>query len=140
MTNEILELLIAFLGGVALVVFGNYKRTERNTLLFSGIRTDGVVFRIEQGIEQRGTMYYYPIVRYTTMEKEWITQKYTVGSTFSSYKEGDKVSIIYDSADNKKFIIDDTGTKLLGPVLMIVGCVLIIFTVVQYFFHPFVLQ
>jgi hypothetical protein len=140
MTNEILDLLLAFLVGVALIIFGYYKRNERRKIMETGIKVEGIAFGIdEEFINQSWS--YYPVVRYSTLEKEWVTERYNIASSLSSYyKQGDKVSVIYDSNDSKKFIIDDTGTKVLGPALMAVGCVIIIFTIVQYFFHPFNLQ
>ena len=68
MTNEVLDLLIAFMAGVVMIIFGNYKRGERSKFLSNGIRTEGIVFRMERITDIKDTMY-YPVVRFTTLEK-----------------------------------------------------------------------
>ncbi len=89
---------------VAIVIF--YKIKERQKIRARGIKVEGVVFEIiDDGIDFSDRMY-YPVVRYLTIEKEWITQRYDVGSVPSRYKEGDVVSVIYDPKDISKFIID----------------------------------
>lgn len=144
LTNEIIDLLILLLVGVAIVVFGNYKRTERLKLISSGIRTDGVIFKMEKIVTGTNDMSNmtsanYPVVRYTTLEKEWVTKQYLVGGLLSSYKEGDKVAIVYDRSDNEKFIIYDAPTRLLGPIMMIFGFLLIAGSLLKYF-SPLILK
>jgi len=144
LTNEILDLLILLFVGVALVVFGNYKRTERKKLIASGIKTDGVIFKMEKIVTgtnnlSNRTSANYPVVRYTTLEKEWVTKQYLVGGILSSYKEGDKVAVVYDKSDIERFIIDDAPTRLLGPITMIFGFLLIAASLLKYFF-PLILK
>ncbi len=138
MTNENLDLLIIILIGIAMIVFGSYKLNEYKDLIKLGTRAEGVVFDIENEYFQRdGNTTYYPIIRFTTKENEWVTERYGIGSSPSSYEIGESVNIIYDSSDSKKFVIDDTRTKSLGPVLMILGLVFILGVIGQYFLHPF---
>jgi hypothetical protein len=128
--------LILLAGGTFLAVFGIGKLNEREKLIKSGIKVEGIVFDIETvwdtGSDVRSTTY-YPVIRFVTTDKEWITEKYNVGSNPSVYSVGDKVKVIYDRADCKHFMINNTQTKLLGPALIAVGTLLIL-GVIMYFF------
>ncbi len=138
MDNENINLLVVFLIGIALLVFGNFKRTQRTRLIASGIRTEATVLRIESsftGADQ--TPSYYPVVSYNNSQNETFVKTYGVSVNYNTYKPGDSVNIIYDSTDNNEFIIDDKRSKAIGPVFMVVSLAVIIFALVQYFFHPF---
>ena len=79
---------------------------------------------------------YYPVIRYMTQDKEWITEKYDIGGgLLNKYNEGDKVTVIYDPKDNTKFVLNDTTTKLTGPVFIIIGIALVIGPLICYFFN-----
>ncbi|TWI97682.1 uncharacterized protein DUF3592 [Mucilaginibacter frigoritolerans] len=140
MTNENIDLLIFILIGIAMIVFGNYKLTEYRNLINTGIKTEGIVFSIESSYDTADNMaYYHPIIRFTTKENEWVTERYDIGSSPCPYKVGESINIIYDPNDNKKFIIDNGNAKLLGPIIMILGGVFIVGSIIQYL-HPFLNQ
>ena len=128
--------LILLAGGAFLTVFGIGKLNERGKLIESGVKVEGVVFDIETSWDAepdaRSTTY-YPVIRFVTTDKEWITEKYDIGSNPSVYSVGDKVTVIYDTTDYNHFLIDNTQTKLLGPALIAVGTLLIL-GVIMYFF------
>jgi hypothetical protein len=55
--------------------------------------------------------YYYPVVRFLTDKKEWITQQLNIGQT-PPMKEGTKVEVIYDPDEpttvqiNSRFLLE----------------------------------
>ncbi|QEC79634.1 DUF3592 domain-containing protein [Mucilaginibacter ginsenosidivorax] len=125
--NATIDELILLAGGTFLIVWGIGKINERRKLLKSGLKVDGVVFKLEERLSS-GTdrmLLYYPVIRYVTLDKNWITEEYAVGSNPSAYKEGDVVKIIYDPADYKHFIIDNFLSKVLGWVLALIGVVIL---------------
>ncbi|ASU34472.1 DUF3592 domain-containing protein [Mucilaginibacter xinganensis] len=128
--------LIMLAGGAFLTVFGFGKINERGKLIKSGVKVEGIVFDIETslgtGPDTQSTTY-YPVIRFVTADKEWITEKYNIGSNPSVYSVGEKVTVIYDITDYKHFLIDNTQTKLFGAVLIAVGTLLIL-GVIMYFF------
>ncbi|BAU54116.1 DUF3592 domain-containing protein [Mucilaginibacter gotjawali] len=138
MSNEILDLLIAGLAGIALIAFGNYKRIQRTRLIASGIRTQGTVLRLEESFHDQIATF-YPVISYTTLQNEIIIKTYGIGVSNKIYKPGDSISIIYDADNNNEFIIDNQIGKLLGPVTIAVGAAIILLTLIQYFLHPFIL-
>ncbi len=131
------DFLLLILVGAVCLLGGIYKYRQRRRLVKSGVRTKGIVVSVEQSSASRTTSNYHPIVKYTTFHNETITARYDIGEDMNTYSAGDGVDIIYDTANNREFIIDDTKTKLFGPIFIIAGVALILFAAVQYFFHPF---
>lgn len=125
--NVTIDELISLTGGAFFLTLGIGKLNERRKLLRIGVKAEGVVFSVEyerSSDNSRGI--YYPVVRYKTTENEWVTKQYGIGSSPSAYTEGDEVNIVYDITDSKHFIIDNWQTKLFGPLMMIIGILLIV--------------
>ena len=129
--------LIMLTGGAFLTVWGFAKMNERSKLLANGIKAEGVVFDIEKSFDftdsSSSGRLHYPIIRFVTVDKEWVTRKYEIGSYPSAFDVGDKVTVVYDTADCNHFIIDNWQSKLTWLVVATVG-VLLIFGVIIYFF------
>jgi len=130
--------LIMLAGGAFVMVFGIGKLNERKKILAKGVKVEGVVFDIEKNWDMdagdtSSTTQYYPIVRYVTTEKEWVTKKYEVTGGLNLYKVGDKVTVVYDPGEIEHFIIDDGKTKWLGPVFIAVGIALILGAIIYFF-------
>jgi len=135
MSNQFIDELIVLLIGIIFLIIGFFKRRQRKYFFQKGIKTEGVVLRIEKRHDglQNDDVLYYPVVRYVTKEKDWITEKYSIGLYSFAYKEGDKVSVFYQPDEPIKFIIDDTSTSLIGPLLIIMGIGVILCVIVYYF-------
>jgi hypothetical protein len=137
--NATIDELILLAGGAFLIVWGIGKINERRKLLKSGIKVDGVVFKLEERLSS-GTdrmLLYYPVIRYVTVDKNWITEEYDVGSNPSAYKEGDIVKIIYDPTDYKHFIIDNFLSKVLGWVLALIGVAILVGVLIYYILNQY---
>ena len=114
--------------GLFAIVWGIGKVNERRKLLKTGIKVVGVVFKLEKrlGSGKDRIPLYYPVIRYVTLNEEWITKEYDeAGSNPSMYKEGEKVNVIYDPDDNNHFIIDGFMNRILGFVGIAVGVLII---------------
>jgi hypothetical protein len=132
--NATIDELILLAGGAFLTVLGVWKINERRKLLKIGIKVEGVVFKIEEEQDKRGISY-YPVIRYVTLEKEWITKKYNTGTNPPAYKEGDTVNVIYDPIDKEHFIVDNLSGKITGLMLGLFGILLIVGVVIYYILH-----
>jgi hypothetical protein len=106
--------IVAGLIGLALLVAGNGVSAKRKKIITTGIKAEGVVFAMEEEISSmQGTRHtlYSPIIRFVTIDKEWVTEKYMFGISSRntvinpSYKKGDKVTVIYDPKNIKDFVI-----------------------------------
>lgn len=126
--NVTIDELLLLAGGTFLVVLGIGKLNERRKLLKNGAKVEGIVFSLEEewGVGKERSKLYYPVIRFVTIEKEWVTKRYGTGTNPTAYNEGDRVIVIYDKVDNEHFIIDNITTKLLGPVCVIIGILLMI--------------
>ncbi|WP_183573219.1 DUF3592 domain-containing protein [Mucilaginibacter sp. X5P1] len=78
---------------------------------------------------------YHPVIRYVTKQKDWITEEYDIGNYPCLYNEGDKVTVIYDPIDNKKFIINDKSTKYIGPFFIVIGIAAMSVAIYYYLFQ-----
>lgn len=136
--------LILLTGGAFLAVWGFAKMNERSKLLEKGVKVEGIVFDMEDSWDVANIIpdydnkhssqrLYYPVIRFVTAEKEWVTKTYKMGSNPPAYEVGDKVKVVYDTADIEHFILDDWGSMLTWPIVASVG-VLLILGVVIYFF------
>jgi hypothetical protein len=118
------ELIVLFVG-IILVVIGFNQKNKISKILNVGISVEGVVMRTERDPSPRSSMY-YPVVRFVTADKEWITKQYDVGGQLNAYKEGDKLTVVYDPKDPENFIIDNTRSKILGPLFIAIGVVAVL--------------
>lgn len=138
--NVTIDEIILLVGGAFLTVWGIGKIRERGKLVKTGVKVDGIVFQIEkrQGIGSGNNTRYHPVIRYVILgDKEWITEEYGIGTNPSMYKEGEAVKIIYDSADNRHFIIDGLANKLTGPALLLTGVALNIGVAIYYILNQY---
>ncbi len=136
MDNQAFIILITFLAGVFFIVFGIAKSQERDSFLKNGIKTEGVVFKIEKRYSMTNNdVLYHPVIRYVTKQKDWITEEYDIGNYPCLYNEGDKVTVIYDPIDNKKFIINDKSTKYIGPFFIVIGIAAMSVAIYYYLFQ-----
>jgi len=134
--------LIMLAGGAFVMVFGIGKLNERKKILAKGVKVEGVVFDIEKNWDMdagdtSSTTQYYPVIRYVTAEKEWVTNKYEVTGGLNLYTVGDKVNVVYDPDEIEHFIIDDGKTKWLGPVFITVGIALILGVIIYFFINQY---
>lgn len=141
MTDQNFEILIAFLIGAFLFVFGYYKNWIYKKLIVSGIKTEGTIVDIyfsvdsdPDSVANSGT--YFPVISYRSRNGGEIIKRYDIGTNPTHFRIGDNVTIFYDAADNETFIIADKRTEYLGPVLEIAGLLVIVFCLIQYLFHP----
>jgi hypothetical protein len=139
--------LIIVAGGAFLAVLSFGKWTEYKKMLVTGKRVEGVVFDMENTMDitsiafddgsSAGNRLHYPIIRYVTLEKEWVTKKYSIGSNPSPYNIGDTVKIIYDTNDIEHFIIDDNQSRFTWPLVMIIGIALIVGVAIYFFVNQY---
>ena len=101
---------------LSLIYFFKVKKISRN-----GVKTEGVVFDVEF---RRGYKTPYPVIRFLTTEKVWITQTPGFWTNARTPIKGDKVNVIYNPEDPTDFVVE---TKSNGSVAFIfIGLALIL--------------
>ncbi|MEN7550760.1 DUF3592 domain-containing protein [Rapidithrix thailandica] len=114
------DILPLFIGAISLIS-GIYEVFRRQTLLKYGNKTKGIVFKLEEEIGSGGAVMYFPVMRFTTAKKEWITKKSSTGSSFSQLKIGDKIEIIYDPENPYNAEILNSSYYSLPVIFILVG-------------------
>jgi len=128
MSNQTSLELLSFFGGAILIFIGIFNITRRRKLLKVGITTEATVVSLRKDIfnNSGANTLYYPTIEYTAETNKTISREYTVGTNPSKYKEGDKLTIIYDPDNVESFIINDSPTKIIWPIILLGGIALII--------------
>ncbi len=99
-------------------------RQKAKNLSGKGIEAEGVVFDIVEGDTTR-SLGRYPVIRFLTSQKEWITQEYNIGISPNLFKKGQKVSVLYNPDDPKEFIIKSASTTVVPIVAIILALILL---------------
>ena len=106
------------------------QHKKRVFLSKNGLPTDGIVIRLEQDKDPDSSAY-YPVIQFTTLNRETVAVRHNFGSQPASYHVGQKVQVLYDPLAPKEFVIGVTGLSaieweaygfgLLGAVLLSIG-------------------
>jgi hypothetical protein len=136
--------IVAGIFGIAFLIVGSAFSAKRKKLITSGIRVQGIVYAMEQetsGNHGVHKILYSPIIRFVTVEKEWVTEKYLFGVSSNhtlinpSYKEGNEVTVIYEPDNVRNFIIDDFNAKMISSLFIIIGTLAIISSIVHFVYQ-----
>lgn len=117
--------LITLSLSVGSIIFGLVLWLKADYLTKNGIKTEAVVFKNvyrNDGIGAKGGMY-YPVVRFLTEEKEWITHEMSGGNS-SADPPGTKLDVIYDPGDPTNLVLaSPMQMKVLPLLLMCIGVI-----------------
>jgi len=120
MQNETLAaallILIPLIAGIVVIYYLQKEKNKRSVLSLRGVHVEGIIFDFTH--DKKGfyigsqnnndsNLIKIPIIRFTTGTGEWITEKYSIST--SSYKQGQKVAVIYNPDNPKEFMLKDTG-------------------------------
>jgi hypothetical protein len=111
---EIIRNVVIVAGFTVVVIFTVSKiLLEKRWLKKRGIKAEGVVIELVEKVVKGNyrnkfvdTITYYPVIKYTTHNWEHLTKQYDTDFNSSVYKVGDKVSLVYDSKNPERFIIE----------------------------------
>jgi Protein of unknown function (DUF3592) len=123
--------LIALFLGIIFIIIGYSQRKKISELIKIGKSAEGVVMRVVYDPDPNFSANYYPVIRFVTADKEWITKQHDVGGELNAYNEGDKLTIIYDPKNPENFIIDDTRSKLIVPLFIVIGFLAVVFALLM---------
>ena len=115
-------LILILLGLVSILVVVHYFLKVRE-LSKTGVKTEGIVFDTESE-QMSGVASQYPIIRFTTQNEEWITEKYMIGIIPGMVKKGKKVQVIYNPEKPSEFIVQ---SPIFTPVFILMASVGLVF-------------
>ena len=110
--------LIIVLGSLVLLLIGVKLWQQANILVTSGKTAKGIIFKnnFKGTTSSRGL--YFPVVRFLTEDKEWITQELSIGQN-PPMEEGRKVTVIYDPEDPTNVDIKSTFKQEVLPRIFV---------------------
>lgn len=115
-----IENIIPLFIGLAFLFIAISTLLKQSRLRKTGLKTEGIVYDLSK--EPGSSLNFcYPIIRFTTLSQEWITETANVGMFPGFYKKGQKVIVIYDQNSPKKFILDSKTNNFIILLFLIVG-------------------
>jgi hypothetical protein len=131
---------------IVLIITGLISKEENATVKVEYKKASAIVFRNELRYSRNSPFkepgkitfgnteeaYYYPVVRFTTENGEWITQELSDGYQ-PALEQGTELEILYDPA-NPTSIVSNSEFKLtyLPYILMVLGFIGTIFGLSEY--------
>lgn len=96
--------------------FGLFKFFRRKQYKRSGIRVDAIVSDVVMSGRN-----YYPIVRYETLDGIEVEEEYSLGTSPSAFKKGERIAVLYKQDNCKKFIIDHKKSEYIEYAIIAIG-------------------
>jgi uncharacterized membrane protein YfcA len=112
-----MESVFLIIFGVILFYIGLRFWLKTKHILINGLEAEGVVFDLVDSVNIKSRTR-YPIIRFLTLEKEWVTEKYSIGIFSQFLKVGQKVTVIYSRENPKEFVVKSRSTTAL-PIVAI---------------------
>ena len=126
-----LELIVLIVSSIFIVV-GVTLWLRGNHLLKNGKKADAIIFENNFNSTSSDGGMYYPVVRFVTEKKEWITQELRIGY-FPAKPEGTKLEVIYDKDNPTNVEINSrTQLEILPRIFVSIGITGIIFLILEY--------
>jgi hypothetical protein len=126
-----IELLIPIFIGVVLIWLSIKIQAKYKQLLNSGERSEGIVFDLERS-KNSDSIAQYPIIRFLTKKEVWITKRVDLGISFSTYKQGDKVNVIYNPEKPEEFMVESKWQMIASQVLLAFGIISLIVGIILF--------
>jgi hypothetical protein len=104
------------------------KVHQASKFMKNGVWTEGEVIKIIEVAGSDDKPVYYPVITYTTLDNEAITTHYdAIQSRPSLYSLNEKVTVVYDPADKREYIINNRSGKAGAWVFLVFGLVFLLF-------------
>lgn len=99
-------ILAAFSVGIGGLFLYNAVTHHRKRIFLkqTGIVVEGIIMRLEKDGDPESNIL-YPVVRFTTLNREVITMRYHAGSYPPAFRTGQQVQIMYDPFAPAEFVI-----------------------------------
>lgn len=126
-----IELLIPLFIGAVLIWLSIKNQSKYKQLLNSGERSEGIVFDLGKN-KNSDSNAQYPIIRFLTKKEVWITKRVDLGISFSTYKQGDKVSVIYNPEKPEEFMLESKWQMIASQVLLALGIISLVVGIILF--------
>ncbi len=120
MNNDIMQIIAFLVIGLGLIIVYYFQSTRIKKIVENGVQAEGIIFDFKQDQFNNSDIDFrdnskYPTIRFVTNEKKWVTGQplFNISSIFS--KEGQKLTVVYNSENPTEFIIK---TKINWSILL----------------------
>ncbi|MBS1744991.1 MAG: hypothetical protein JST21_02350 [Bacteroidetes bacterium] len=122
-TSIVLIIISLIIVIIAIKLLINIRKISKE-----GIEVKGVVFDVAKvgGTENNIS---YPIIRFLTIENNWITKSSKIGTIPGIYKQGKEVTIVYQSNNPNNFYIKDKFTYFIPVIMVTIALLLLLYGV-----------
>lgn len=117
----LISILLPMIVGVGFIYVFLERSKKAHHLRKNGLRAEGTIFEFSDGastVKTASDNLLFPVIRFATQSGEWITREYTL--THSSLRQGDKMTVYYDSTDPHDFYVEMGGRASL-PAFLVIG-------------------
>lgn len=123
-------LIIIIVSGAPLLI-GIVLWQKGNHLLLKGKKAEAIIYKNVKE-SNRPDEVYYPVVRFLTEKKEWITQQLSIGIT-PPHPEGTKLEVIYDPEDPTVVEINSRAyLEILPRFFVAIGAIGLMIGILEY--------
>lgn len=123
--------LVTIIVSGVLILMGIVLWQKGNHLLLNGKKAQAIIYKNVQEGGRSGEVH-YPVVRFLTDKKEWITQKLNIGVS-PAWPEGTKLEVIYDPDDPTVVEIHSQGyLEILPRMFVAVGVIGLTIGILEY--------
>lgn len=119
-----MEPYLIILAGLAVFYFGLTLQRSIARLQKTGKPSVGIVFDFADS-DMSDSNVKYPIIRFVTLDQQWVTEKYNFSGLPGSFKKGQKVTVWYNPDNPKEFTIQ-SSTTVAAPIFVFAVAVLIV--------------
>ncbi len=124
-----MEEIVIIAIGIALFYLAFKFRSNIKNIAKNGEQVEGIVFDIVEDNNPQSQAK-YPIIRFVTSNKEWITEQYNISTLPGLFKKGQKLSIVYNPDNPKEFFVK-SAINSIAPILLF-ALALVIFSIGVY--------
>jgi hypothetical protein len=116
--------------GIAVLYMAVKFRSNTKNIAKNGEQVEGVVFDIVQDTNPQSQAK-FPVIRFVTSRKEWITEQYNISTLPGFLKKGQKIIIIYNPDNPKEFFVKSRTNSIVPVLLFLFGMIILSMGVVK---------
>ena len=125
-----MEEIVIMAMGIAVLYMAVKFRSNTKNIAKNGEQVEGVVFDIVQDTNPQSQAK-FPVIRFVTSQKEWITEQYNISTLPGFLKKGQKLIIIYNPDNPKEFFVKSRINSIVPVLLFIFGIIILSIGVIK---------
>lgn len=121
------DIVILSIGGIMSLIAITFSNKQKRIKKI-GLTTEGIVYELSDDPSSSFNLR-YPVIRFTTLNQEWVTEVANIGMFPGFFKKGQRVTVIYVRENPKQFIINSRTNDFVIYAMLIIGLLLILLSI-----------